>query len=149
LSDGLDDAVGLVGLLQGETAGHRTGLDRRKARRVDHLQLGIMLPTAFGDLPSVDSTRQPDVGDQSVRDVPRAPRERLFPVGSVNYLLAFLAQSLDQQFADKWIVLDHEYSRRRLLNTLISDASLERFNLETVPRGRSPSLQNSSAQRCR
>jgi hypothetical protein len=64
----------------------------------------------------------------------------LFPVGSVNYLITFLAQSFHHQFADKWIILDEKYSHRPLLNTLTSDASLERPNLETVPAGRWPSL---------
>jgi hypothetical protein len=39
----------------------------------------------------------------------------LLPVGSVSYLMAFLAQSFDHQFADQWIVLDQKYSHRRLL----------------------------------
>lgn len=47
LSDCLDDAAGLVGLVQGETAGHRTGLNGREACRVDHLELGIMLPDSI------------------------------------------------------------------------------------------------------
>ena len=118
LSDRFDDAVGLVGLVQGEIARHRTGLHGREAGRVDHLQLGIMLPTTFGDLPPVNSAGQPDVGDQNVRDLPLAQCQRLLTIGGVKDLVAFLAQSVDHQFADKWIVLDRKYSHWWLLNTL-------------------------------
>jgi hypothetical protein len=48
---------------------------------------------------------------------------------------AFFAQRFDDEFSDKWIVLDDEYAHRRLLNILISDQNLERPNLRKVPLG--------------
>ena len=69
-----------------------------------------MLAAAFGDLPSVDRSRQPDVGDQHVRDLPLAPCQRLFPVAGVDHVVAFLPQRLDDEFADKRVVLDDKYS---------------------------------------
>jgi hypothetical protein len=78
-SNGLDDAVLMIGLLQGQTARHRTSLDRREACRIDHRQPGIMLATAFGDLPAVDPSGQLDVGDQHIRDPPLAPCQCLLP----------------------------------------------------------------------
>jgi hypothetical protein len=94
-----------------------------------------MFATAFGDLPAVDPSGQFDVGDQHVRDPPLAPCQCLFPVSRMDYLVAFLAQRLDDEFADKRVILDDEYSRRRLLNTFRSDPNLERPNLGAVPVG--------------
>jgi hypothetical protein len=41
-SNGLDDAIQMLGFLQGQTARHRTSLGRRKACRVDHRQSRIV-----------------------------------------------------------------------------------------------------------
>jgi hypothetical protein len=51
----------------------------------------------------------------------------------VDHLVAFFAQRLDDEFADKWVVLDHQYSHQRLLNVLTSDTNLERPTPCTVP----------------
>lgn len=55
--------------------------------------------TAFGDLPTVDPSRH--VGGQHVRDLPFALCQCLFPVSRMDYLVAFLAQRLDDEFADR------------------------------------------------
>jgi hypothetical protein len=68
LPHGPHDRFRMIGLLQGQTARDRAGRDRRKTGRVDHRQVGIVLATALGNLPPVDSARQLDVGDEHIRD---------------------------------------------------------------------------------
>ncbi len=119
--------------MQGQTAGDGAGGDGREAGRVDHRQVGIMFAATFRDLPSVDLSRQPNVGDQHVGDQAPAPCQRFFSVGCVDHLVPILAQRLDDEFSDERVVLDHQYSHRRLLNALRSDTNLERPNRRAVP----------------
>ncbi|MCP1838836.1 hypothetical protein ACVIHI_008243 [Bradyrhizobium sp. USDA 4524] len=43
-------------------------------------QFRIVLSAALRDLPSIELSRQPDIGDQHVRNVALAPRQCLPPV---------------------------------------------------------------------
>ena len=69
-----------------------------------------MLATAFGDLPSVDLSGQLDVRHQDVGDPLLAPFQRLFSIAGLDYVVAFLPQRLDNDFADKRVVLDEKYA---------------------------------------
>ena len=69
-----------------------------------------MLTATFGDLPSVDLSRQPDVGDQHVSTLPLAPRQRLFPIAGVDYLVPFLPQCCNDEFPDKRIIFHDKYA---------------------------------------
>jgi hypothetical protein len=58
------------------------------------------------------------------RDPPPAPCQRLFAVARVDHVVSFLSQRLDDEFADRGVVLDDKYSHRQLLDTLKSDTNL-------------------------
>ena len=70
---GLEEVIRVIGLPQGQTSRHGPCRDRREGGRVNHPESGIMLATAFGDLPAVELSGQLDVGDENVRDTPAAP----------------------------------------------------------------------------
>jgi hypothetical protein len=78
-----------------------------------------MLTAAFGDLPSVDASGQLDVRDENVGGLPPVPRQRIRAIGRVDDVESFLSQSLHHELADEGVVLDEEYSHRRLLNFLL------------------------------
>jgi hypothetical protein len=107
-SNGLDDAIRMVGFLQGQTAWHRTSLDRREACRVDHRpgscarqRLAICQPLIRpGSLMSVTST-------SATRRLHHT--SACSPLARMDYLVTFLAQRFYDQFADKRVVLDDEY----------------------------------------
>jgi hypothetical protein len=75
-----------------------------------------MLTAAFGDLPSVDVSGQLDVREENV-GAP-APCQRLFAIGRMDDNVPFLSQSLHDELAYEGVVLDDEYSHRRLLKFL-------------------------------
>ncbi len=91
LSYRLDNLLRMVRLLQHEAVRYRSGRHGREARRIDHRQLRMMLTAVFGDLPAVDLSGQPHIGNQNVGRRPFAPRKRFFAVAGVDDVKAFLA----------------------------------------------------------
>ncbi|MGY4358535.1 hypothetical protein ACVWZR_007663 [Bradyrhizobium sp. i1.3.1] len=51
----------------------------------------MMLTAVFGDLPAVDLSGQPHIGDKNVGRRTFAPRKRFFAVAGVDDVIAFLA----------------------------------------------------------
>jgi hypothetical protein len=78
------DLLGMERLLQQQTTGDRPRSDWRKPGCVDHRKAGIVLSASLGDLPVVDLSGQPDVGDQDVGRPPSAPGQRLLAVGRMD-----------------------------------------------------------------
>lgn len=74
-----------------------------------------MLPTAFGNLPTVDVSGQLDVGDQYVSNSSPAPGQRLLAVGRVDDVVAGLPEGLDDEFTYERVIFDqknaHEISQ--------------------------------------
>ena len=145
ISHRADDRVGMVRLLQTSAARYRTGRNRRVSRRVDHGQVGIVLAAALRDLPSIDAA-QPDIRDEKVRLVPSALGERLFAVLRLDNLDFVPAQRLDDEFPDKFIVLDDKYAHRRYLKYLIYVRNQERPATWDVPAPISPGTQGKCRQ---
>jgi hypothetical protein len=67
-------------------------------------------------MPPVDASGQPDVGGEHVGDPPPAPCQGLLASGRMDHFVALLAQRLHHELANEGIVLDDEYSHRRLPN---------------------------------
>lgn len=57
----------------------------------------MMLSAAFGDLPTIDLSGQPDVPDEHVGESPAAPLHAFFAVGSVDDIKAFLPEAPPRQ----------------------------------------------------
>jgi hypothetical protein len=85
------------------------------------------------NLPSVDLSRKPDVGDQHVRNVALAPRESFFACARVNHMIARLAQRFDDQLTDKEVILDYQHAHRSTQPPMISATNLERSANGEVP----------------
>src|SRR5437762_2297508 len=75
LLHGRKHRLGIEWLLQKTAPRYRTGLNWRESGRVDHRQAGVMFAATFGNLPSVNVTGQPDVGDQQICNPPFAPHQ--------------------------------------------------------------------------
>jgi hypothetical protein len=67
-----------------------------------------MLSAAFGDLPTVDLSGQPDVRDEHVGEPPAAPLERFFAIDGVDDIEAFLPKRFHDNFTDERVILHHK-----------------------------------------
>jgi hypothetical protein len=108
LLDGPDNVLGVERLMQKHAANHGPSGYRRKAGGIDDRQIWIMLSAAFGELPTVDRSGQPDICNEYVREPPAAPLERFFAVGGMHNIEAFLPQGFRDKFTDEWVILHHK-----------------------------------------
>jgi hypothetical protein len=108
LPDGPDNVLGVEWLLQEHAPSHGPRGYRRKAGRIDDRQIWIMLSAAFGDLPTVDRSGQPDIGDEYVRELPPTPLERFFGGGCMHNIEAFLPEGFHDKFTDERVILHHK-----------------------------------------
>jgi hypothetical protein len=108
LPDGLDNVLGVEWLLQKHAASYGPRGYRRKAGRIDDRQIWIMLSAAFGYLPTVNRSGQPDIRDEHVREPPAAPLERFFGVGGLHNIEAFLPKGFHDKFTDERVILHHK-----------------------------------------
>jgi len=94
-----------------------------KPGRVDHGDVGIFRPAAFGDVPSGQRAGQTYVGENQVGGVLAAEVQRLFTAFRLEDVEALTRQDIDHRLADELIVLDHQNSQRHLQISL-SDRKL-------------------------
>lgn len=104
----------MEGLFYDAAARHRMWCRGRVARGVDDRQFRMAFAAVLRDLPAVELSGQPDVGDQHVRNVALAPVQRLLSGACVDHVIACIAQRFDDEFSDQGIVLDEKYAHWRL-----------------------------------
>lgn len=109
----------MEGLPHNPAAGDGAWWGGRKARRVHDRQFRILLSAALRDLPSIDLSGQPDVGDQHVCDVALAPGQCVLPGARVDHVVVCLAQRFDDEFAGSEGVLDEKYAHLCLISDSI------------------------------